>query len=160
MNTYTLSELEARHGLPFATFKITNDSRGIMGNYKHLQTDEDYGLLFYGKVGRSYKALSYRHDEPILVLDTKSYSKGNMYPWRFILHWRKLDSMGLDMWEDRELAPAEDKEEYIRTRAYYLYVDNVSIGWQISDLDNWLHAESWINSHYVFVTRRRMEVYG
>jgi hypothetical protein len=156
----SLRDIEKRCGLPFAAFKTTNDSRGIKGNYRHLPADDAYGLLFYEKVGRSYKALSYGHNEPILVLDTKSYSGGKRYPWQFVLHWRKLDSMGLDMWEDRELAPAEAKEEYIRTRAYYLYLEDEKYGWSNGSLMNWIEAEEWINKHYVFVVRRTLEVYG
>jgi len=157
MNHYhTLADIEKRCGLPFAAFKTTNDSRGIKGDYKHLPVDTDFGLVFYEKVGRSYKALSYGHVEPILVLDTKSYSRGRHYPWPFTLHMRRMDSLGLDILDHRQLAPAEDKEEYIRTRAYYAHLEDPNA----TSFDNWISAEMWIDEHYVFVARRRMQIYG
>jgi hypothetical protein len=160
-----LKDIEAEHGIPFSAFKLTNDSRGIKGDYEHLEVDAEYSIVVFGKAGRSYKALAWGHDAPIVVLDTKSYGRANSYNWSEMLQCRLELAAGIDMdtvVESKEWADASLRHEYIATHAYYMWEMDCRYGFDAwtADLDRWLEAEEYINARYVFIEKRRLEVYG
>ena len=162
-----LRQLEKELGLPFVCRKLTNSPRRSDKWFDHLPVSDDWGLwIFRRNDDNTYQAIDWWAGQKsgdtspriVHIIDTPAYGRGMTYSKRTanILYEVAVERM-LTSEEDwlrgvhRKLAPLHMRDEYIRTRAYYLWLEGIGV----DDLDRYYMAEEWICSEYLFVPKMK-----